>query len=152
MAVAGTGGIDARPATTRVHHAARRRGGCVWPLAVRAQQGERMRRIGVLMPTTEDDSEGRARIGAFVNGLRDMGLTEGRNVKLDYRWATDVERLRAFASELVALTPDVILAGSTPTLAALHRATATIPIVFALVSDPILDPLARAHESRAPSA
>jgi putative ABC transport system substrate-binding protein len=72
-----------------------------------------------------------------VNGLRDVGLTEGRNVKLDYRWgANDVERLRAFASELVALTPDVLLAGSTPPLAALRQATTTISIVFVLVSDP----------------
>ena len=81
-----------------------------WSSAVWAQS-ERVRRIGVLMPTTEDDSEGRARIAAFVHGLRDVGLTEGRNVKLDYRWAgSDVERLRTFASELLALTPDVLLA------------------------------------------
>jgi len=113
-------------------------GAAAWPLAARAQQGEHMRRIGVLMPTTVDDSEGRARVGAFVKDLRDVGLTEGRNVKLDYRWAgSDVERLRAFASELVALAPDVLLAGSSPSLAALHWATATIPIVFVLVSDPV---------------
>jgi putative tryptophan/tyrosine transport system substrate-binding protein len=107
------------------------------PLAARAQS-ERMRRIGVLMPTIEDDSEGRARVAAFVRGLRDVGLTEGRNVKLDYRWAgSDVDRLRTFASELVALTPDVLLAGSTPSLAALRQTTRTVPIVFVLVSDPV---------------
>src|SRR3984893_8295829 len=109
-----------------------------WPLAARAQQPERTRRIGVLMPTGEDDAEGRARAAAFVDGLREVGLTEGRNVKLDYRWGgTDVERLRTLASELVALTPDVFLAGSSPPLAALRRATTTIPIVFVLVSDPV---------------
>jgi putative ABC transport system substrate-binding protein len=109
-----------------------------WPLAARAQQAERMRRVGVLKSTTEDDSEGRARDAAFLKGLRDVGLTEGRNVKLDYRWAgSDVKRLRVFASELVALAPDELLAGSSPSLAALHRATATVPIVFVLVSDPV---------------
>ena len=109
-----------------------------WPLAARARQAKRMRRVGILKSTTEDDSEGRARDAAFLKGLRDVGLTEGRNVKLDYRWAgSDVERLRIFASELVALAPDVLLAGSSPSLAALHRATATVPIVFVLVSDPV---------------
>jgi putative ABC transport system substrate-binding protein len=109
-----------------------------WPLGARAQQQERVRRVGVLMPTTEDDTEGRARVAGFMNGLRDVGLSEGRNLKLDIRWgSSDVERLRAFASELVALTPDVLLAGSTPTLVALGRATTTIPIVFVLVSDPV---------------
>jgi putative tryptophan/tyrosine transport system substrate-binding protein len=107
-------------------------------VAAWAQQGERMRRIGVLMPTGDDDAEGRARAAAFVDGLREVGLTEGRNVKLDYRWGgNDVERLRTLASELVALTPDVFLAGSSPPLAALRRATTTIPIVFVLVSDPV---------------
>jgi putative ABC transport system substrate-binding protein len=113
-------------------------GVATWPVAAWAQQGERMRRIGVLMPTGDDDAEGRARAAAFVDGLREVGLTEGRNVKLDYRWGgTDVERLRTLASELVALTPDVFLAGSSPPLAALRRATTTIPIVFVLVSDPV---------------
>jgi putative ABC transport system substrate-binding protein len=109
-----------------------------WPLAAHAQQPDRMRRIGVLMPTGEDDAEGRARAAAFVDGLREVGLIEGRNVKLDYRWGgTDVERLRTLALELVALTPDVLLAGSSPPLAALRPATTTIPIVFVLVSDPV---------------
>jgi ABC-type uncharacterized transport system substrate-binding protein len=83
-----------------------------WPVGASAQQAERVRRVGVLMPTTEDDTEGRARVAGFMNGLRDVGLSEGRNLKLDIRWgSSDVERLRAFASELVALTPDVLLAG-----------------------------------------
>jgi putative tryptophan/tyrosine transport system substrate-binding protein len=109
-----------------------------WPFAVCAQHGERLRRVGLLMPTGEDDAEGRARAAAFVDGLREVGLTEGGNVKLDYRWGgTNVERLLALASELVALTPDVLVAGSSPPLVALRRATITIPIVFVLVSDPV---------------
>jgi putative tryptophan/tyrosine transport system substrate-binding protein len=109
-----------------------------WPLAARAQQGEQMRRIGVLMATTEIDPEGQARIAAFTKGLRDVGLIDGRNLRIDYRWAGDeVERIRAFATELVTEAPDVLLAGSTPTLAALRQATRTIPIVFVLVSDPV---------------
>jgi len=109
-----------------------------WPFAAATQQPERVRRIGVLMPTAEDDAEGRARVAAFVDGLREVGLNEGRGLRLDYRWGgTEVERLRALASELVALTPDVLLAGSSPPLAALRRATTTIPIIFVLVSDPV---------------
>jgi putative ABC transport system substrate-binding protein len=113
-------------------------GAAAWPLAARAQQGERIRRVSVLMPTGENDAEGRSRVAAFVEGLREVGLTEGRNVKLDYRWGgTNVEHLRTLASELVALAPDVLVAGSSPPLAALRRATTTIPIVFVLVSDPV---------------
>jgi len=114
--------------------------GCAaaWSLPVRGQQLERMRRIGVLMPTGENDAEGRARVAAFLDGLREVGLTDDRNVKLDYRWGgNDVERLRTLASELVALVPDVLLAGSSPPVVALRRATTTIPIVFVLVSDPV---------------
>jgi putative tryptophan/tyrosine transport system substrate-binding protein len=108
-----------------------------WPLAARAQQGA-LRQIGVLMATTEIDPEGQARIAAFTKGLRDVGLIDGRNLRIDYRWAgNDLERIRAFATELVTNTPDVVLAGSTPTLAALRQATRTIPIVFVLVSDPV---------------
>jgi putative ABC transport system substrate-binding protein len=109
-----------------------------WPLAARAQQPDRMRRVGVLMPTGQDDAEGRARVAAFVSGLREVGLTEGRNVKLDYRWGdNNLERLRTQASELIALAPEVLVTGSSPPLAALHRARTTIPIVFVLVSDPV---------------
>ena len=109
-----------------------------WPLAAAAQQPEQVRRIGVLMPTAENDAEGGARVAAFVDGLREVGLNEGRDLRLDYRWGgTEVERLRTLASELVALTPDVLLAGSSAPLAALRRATTAIPIVFVLVSDPV---------------
>jgi putative ABC transport system substrate-binding protein len=109
-----------------------------WPFTARAQQPSRMRHIGVLMPTGENDAEGRARVAAFLDGLREVGLTDGRDVKLDYRWGdNDVERLRTLASELVALAPDVLLAGSSPPVVALRRATTTIPIVFVLVSDPV---------------
>jgi putative ABC transport system substrate-binding protein len=90
------------------------------------------------MPVAEEDSEGRARVGGLVDGLREIGLIEGRNLKLEVRWgSSDVERLREYASELIGLAPEVLLAGSTPSLAALHRATANIPIVFVLVSDPV---------------
>ena len=109
-----------------------------WPLAARAQQPIRMRRIGVLMPTDENDTEGRARVTAFLDSLREFGLTEGRNVHLEYRWGeNDVERLRTLASELVAFAPDVIVAGSSPPVVALQKATTTIPVVFVLVSDPV---------------
>jgi putative ABC transport system substrate-binding protein len=109
-----------------------------WPLTAHAQQPSPMRRIGVLMPTGEDDAEGRARVAAFLDGLGEVGLTDGRNVKLDFRWGgNDVERLRTLASELVALAPEVLLAGSSPPVVALRRATTTIPIVFVLVSDPV---------------
>jgi putative ABC transport system substrate-binding protein len=113
-------------------------GAATWPLTARAQQPGRIRRIGVLMPTGENDAEGRARVAAFLDGLREVGLADGRNVRLDYRWGgNDVERLRALATDLVALTPDVLLAGSSPPVVALRRATTTIPIVFVLVSDPV---------------
>jgi hypothetical protein len=82
-----------------------------WPLAARAQQGERIRRIGVLHSLASDDSEGQARLTAFVQGLQELGWTDGRNVRIDYRWAAgDAERARRYAAELVALAPDVILA------------------------------------------
>ena len=82
-----------------------------WPLAARAQQGERMRRIGVLMPLAADDPEGQARIAAFLQGLQQLGWTDGRNVRIDIRWgAGDADRIRKYAAELVALAPDVILA------------------------------------------
>jgi putative tryptophan/tyrosine transport system substrate-binding protein len=108
------------------------------PVVARAQQGERVRRIGVLMTTGEDDTEGRARVAAFVGGLRELGMDEGRNVKLDYRWGgTEPERLRTLASELLTFRPDVLLAGSSPSLAALQGTSTTIPIVFVSVSDPV---------------
>jgi putative tryptophan/tyrosine transport system substrate-binding protein len=109
-----------------------------WPFAARAQQGERMRRIGVLMGVSEDDPETKARVAAFQRGLERRGWLEGRNLHLDYRFtAARGERLPALAKELVALQPDLILAHSTGAAAALQRESRTIPIVFVNVSDPI---------------
>jgi putative ABC transport system substrate-binding protein len=116
-------------------------GGAVaaWPLAAGAQQPERMRRIGVLMPLAADDPVGQARIAAVREGLEKLGWTEGRNIRIDTRWTTtgDVESMQRFAKELVALQPDLILTQSTPITATLLQETRTIPIVFALVADPI---------------
>jgi putative ABC transport system substrate-binding protein len=113
-------------------------GAAAWPLAARAQQGERMRRIGVLMGVSEDDPETKARVAAFQRGLERRGWLEGRNLHLDYRFtAARGERLPALAKELVALQPDLILAHSTGAAAALQRESRTIPIVFVNVSDPI---------------
>jgi len=109
-----------------------------WPLVAWAQQGERMRRIGVLMPGTESDQEEQLRVTAFQQGLAKLGWTDARNVQIDYRWGgVDIDRMRIFATELVGLRPDVLFAGNTTTLAALQRATRDIPIVFTLVADPI---------------
>src|SRR5690349_2668910 len=112
-------------------------GAAVWPLAARAQP-ERMRRIGVLMNTVADDAEGEARLAAFHQGLQQLGWTVGHNVRIDYRWGSaDAERGRRGAAELVALGSDVILASGTPSVAALRQATDRIPVVFALVGDPV---------------
>jgi putative tryptophan/tyrosine transport system substrate-binding protein len=109
-----------------------------WPVVARAQQAERMRRIGVLMPGTEGDPDGRVRVTGFQQGLAKLGWTEAGNVQIDYRWgALDPDRMRIFATELVGLRPDVLLAGNTTALAALQRATRSIPIVFTLVTDVI---------------
>jgi putative tryptophan/tyrosine transport system substrate-binding protein len=110
-----------------------------WPLAAHAQQGERVRRIGALFAAAADDSEYQARMVAFVQGLRDLGWTDGRNVRIDTRWATtNADDLRRHASELVALAPDVILAATgTSTVAPLLQATRTLPIVFVVVIDPV---------------
>jgi putative ABC transport system substrate-binding protein len=109
-----------------------------WPLAARAQQSERMRRIGVLMNLPSDNSEGMARLAAFLQGLQELGWTVGRNVQIDYRWGSpDADRIRKDAAELLVLAPDVILSSATPTVGALQQATRTVPIVFALVADPV---------------
>jgi putative ABC transport system substrate-binding protein len=113
-------------------------GAVAWPLAVRAQQGERVRRIGVLMPVDENDPLGKARISAFTQALADLGWADGRNVRMDLRWAGgDINRIRALAQELVGLQPDIIVTTSTPATVSLQRETRTIPIVFASVSDPV---------------
>jgi putative ABC transport system substrate-binding protein len=111
-------------------------GAAAWPLAARAQQ-DRMRRIGVLMGFAEDDPEVKARLAAFRQGLEKRGWSEGRNVRIDTRFAPAGALAQAVAKELVALQPDVILAHSTPVTAALQRESRTIPIVFAVVADPI---------------
>jgi putative ABC transport system substrate-binding protein len=113
-------------------------GAAAWPLAARGQQGERMRRIGVLLYLAEDDSDSSARVAAFQRGLRELGWMEGSNVRIDYRWGGgDLDRVRRYAAELVGLAPDVILVSSGSALAALQNATRTVPIVFVNVSDPV---------------
>jgi len=119
-----------------------------WPLAAGAQQPDRMRRIGVLLPAAANDAEFQARMGAFQQGLREAGWSIGRNVQLDIRWATpDAVKIHQQTTELVALAPDVILTVSSVTVAALLQATRTIPIVFTIVVDPVgagyVDSLAR---------
>jgi ABC-type uncharacterized transport system substrate-binding protein len=110
-----------------------------WPLAARAQQPDRMRRIGVLMGYAESDSEGQAFVAAFREGLQKLGWVENRNMRIDYRWATsdDPDSIQRFAKELVALQPDLILSNNTPTTAATLQQTRAIPIIFALINDPI---------------
>jgi putative ABC transport system substrate-binding protein len=109
-----------------------------WPLAAHAQQPDRKRRIGVLMNLAADDLEGQARLTAFAQGLQQLGWTDGRNVRIDYRWAAgDAAAFPRYAGELLALAPDVILASATPSVQALQNATRTVPIVFALVADPV---------------
>jgi putative ABC transport system substrate-binding protein len=109
-----------------------------WPLAARAQQRERMRRIGVFMPGVADDPEYEARNAAFLQGLGQLGWIVGRNIRIDYRWgAGNIERYRAIAAELVALAPDVLVAFGYATASALQKATSTVPIVFASVTDPV---------------
>jgi putative tryptophan/tyrosine transport system substrate-binding protein len=115
-------------------------GGAVvaWPLPLSAQHPSAMRRIGVLMGIAENDADAKPRAMAFQHGLQELGWTEGRNVRIEYRWAAaDLERMHVYAAELVALAPDLILANTSPVVAALQRATRTIPIVFVNVVDPV---------------
>jgi putative ABC transport system substrate-binding protein len=113
-------------------------GAAAWPLAARGQQPERMRRIGVLNSLAADDPEGLARLKAFQQGLHQFGWTDGRNVQIDVRWpAGNPDRIRSYAAELVALAPDVILATGAATVGPLLQVTRTVPIVFALVVDPV---------------
>ncbi len=108
-----------------------------WPVAARAQQGERMRRIGVLIGV-EDDVEGQARLAAFRKGMRDSGWSEGRDLQLDVRFtAGNADRARIYAAELITSAPDVILANTSTVVTALKERTTTIPIVFAQVVDPV---------------
>ena len=114
-------------------------GAAAWPMVARAQQNERVRRIGVLVASSADDAEFQARVAAFNEGLAQLGWTEGRNVRIDTRWATtNADELRKHAAELAAPTPDVLVGASgTTTVAALLQATRTVPIVFAIVVDPV---------------
>src|SRR5215469_9583634 len=113
-------------------------GATVWPLAARAQPSGRMRRIGVLPVGDENDPVVNARISGFTQALADLGWTDGRNVRIDLRWGGgDINRIRAFAQELVGLQPDIILTTTTAATAALQREARTIPIVFVNVGDPI---------------
>jgi putative ABC transport system substrate-binding protein len=119
-----------------------------WPLAARAQQSERMRHIGVLLPAAANDPEFQAQFGAFLQALALLGWTIGRNVRIDTRWATaNAAEIRRHAAELVALAPDVILATGTSTVGPLLQATRTVPIVFPVIGDPVgagfVDSLAR---------
>ena len=109
-----------------------------WPLVVRAQQASEIRRLGVLMGYAESDPEANGFFAGFTERLAELGWLDGRNLRMDVRWAPgSVDRMRTFAKELVELRPDVILANSTPITAALQRETRTIPIVFAVASDPV---------------
>ena len=123
-------------------------GAAAWPFAARAQQAERTRRIGVLMNQAANDPEGRARIAAFLQGLQQLGWTEGRNVRIEYRWSAGNDAdTHKNAAELVALAPDVIFASGTATVGPALQASRTVPIVFVVVADPVgagfVDSLAR---------
>ena len=114
-------------------------GAVAWPLAARAQQGERMRRIGVLLPASADDLRFQTLVGAFLQGLALLGWSIGRNVRIDQRWwaGGDADTMRKYAAELVALAPDVILAHGDSTVGPLLQATRTVPIVFPVLGDPV---------------
>jgi putative tryptophan/tyrosine transport system substrate-binding protein len=123
-------------------------GAAAWPMVARAQQAQRMRRIGALMPGTADDAEYQARMAAFQQGLQQLGWTDGRDMQIDIRWAAgDADVIRKYAAELIALAPDVILAPGSSTLGPLLQATRTVPIVFTTILDPVgagfVDSLAR---------
>src|SRR5882724_6328932 len=112
--------------------------GLAWPLAARAQQGERMRRIGVLVGASADGMDAQARQAAFLQGLQQLGWSDGRNVRIDTRWgAANPDDIRKYAAELVALAPDVILAAGNAPVERLLQATRTVPIVFVIVLDPV---------------
>jgi len=113
-------------------------GAAAWPLAARAQQGNRIQRIGVLLANDENDPEGKRRYSAFTQALAGLGWADGRNVRMDLRWGSgDINRIRALARQLVGLQPDIILTSATPTTIALQQETRTIPIVFVNGGDPV---------------
>jgi putative tryptophan/tyrosine transport system substrate-binding protein len=108
-----------------------------WPVVALAQQGDRMRRIGMLMALDENDPPAKSFVSAFTQALADLGWTDGRSVRINLRWAIDIDRIKAVARELVGLQPDIIVTGSFPATVALQRETRTIPIVFANAADPV---------------
>ena len=113
-------------------------GAAAWPVLARAQQGNRVRRVGVLMGLDENDPLMKSELSAFTQALAGLGWAEGRNVQMDLRWTgDDNNQIRALAQGLVGLQPDIILASTTPAIVALERETRTIPIVFASVGDPV---------------
>ena len=112
-------------------------GAAVWPIAARAQQGDRLRRIGVLMSLGEADPEAKASLSAFTQRLAELGWTDGRNLRIDVRWGSDTDGIGADAVELVSTNPEVLLADSTPTIQELQRLTQAIPIVFVNIGDPV---------------
>src|SRR6516162_5673535 len=113
-------------------------GAAAWPLAAGAQQGDRVRRIGVLMPLDENDPLAKAYVSAFTQALAGFGWTDGRNLRMDLRWGgDDINRIRMLAQELVGLQPDIIVANGIPETAAVQRETRTIPIVFVSGGDPV---------------
>jgi putative ABC transport system substrate-binding protein len=110
-----------------------------WPVVPRAQQGDRLRRIGALMSVDENDPLAKSRISALTQALADLGWTDGRNVRMDLRWiGADTNRIQALAQELVGLQPDLIVTSSIPATVAVQRETRTIPIVFGNVSDAVV--------------
>jgi putative ABC transport system substrate-binding protein len=113
-------------------------GAAVWPMAARGQQGERMRRIGVLMNAAATETVPQAYVAAFAQGLRQLGWTEGQNLRIDVRWnAGDAQLARIYAAQLIGLMPDAILTASTTNLTIIQQATSTVPVVFVQVSDPV---------------
>jgi putative tryptophan/tyrosine transport system substrate-binding protein len=108
-----------------------------WPLAARALHADRMRRLGALMSFAVNDPEAQSRVAAFENGLRELGWIKGHNLRIEYRWADAPDVLRTYATELVGMAPDLILANSTPVMVALQEQSSAVPIVFTQVTDPV---------------
>jgi putative tryptophan/tyrosine transport system substrate-binding protein len=113
-------------------------GAAAWPVAARAQQAERVRRIGVLMGSAATDTQGQSYLAAFIQGLRQAGWIEGRNLRIDVRWNPgEADLAQLYAAQLIGLVPDVILVGNTINLAAVRQSTNTVPVVFTQVADPV---------------
>ena len=122
-------------------------GAVAWPVAGRAQQGGRVRRIGWLMPLDENDPAAKTIVSAFTQALAGLGWADGRNLRMELRWAgDDINRMRTLAQELVGLQPDITLTSSSPTTVALQRETRTIPIVFSTLADPVVSRHSPAHQ------